>query len=363
MHTVGSVPKAEELVDRLMSIALQDGPTKAYATWQERKPGRLTLEGAFEQLAARDRVSGSQRGGRRGMPHAPKTRKIYADAAQRILAYFGADRPAADLGHHPEMIEAFAAQLLETLAPNTARSVLSYLKKLGHRLVTTGALPGPFLIPSIADDRGEPEAITESQYLLIRENIRSAQTRHIWDVLWYTGWRLSEALQLLVEDVDLVGRSAVLRMTKTAKREEVALPPPAVAILKKQIRRARQRRSPWVFPGRDDRTKHQADPARQLRHAGKRAGVYIVDPRTQERRTPTSHIVGRHSWATSMAESGATEIELMVGGRWSKPAMIRRYVKADQQFKQRIADRVTELPEPSAQKVASFAAGRKGRKG
>jgi len=132
-----------------------------------------------------------------------------------------------------------------------------------------------------------------------------------------TGLRKMEARDLLVDDVNVGERIAIVRHGKGNKGRVVKFDvETALAIDRYKRVRAKQERLehlPWLFLSRYGRLSDNSVPY-ILGIRSEAAGLGKIGPHKL-----------RHSWAHIMKESGATDSDLMTLGGWTSPEVMRRH--------------------------------------
>ncbi len=121
--------------------------------------------------------------------------------------------------------------------------------------------------------------------------------------MFLTGARISEALSLMWINVDFIGRSALIRQTKSGVRERRAHLPPALVAALANIPGPREGR---VF-GYSSRQSVQKPWDRACR----RAGIPLLSP----------HCC-RHGFATSLLQAGVSVVDVARLGGWGSPRLV-----------------------------------------
>ncbi|MGI9953330.1 tyrosine-type recombinase/integrase [Moorellaceae bacterium AZ2] len=159
----------------------------------------------------------------------------------------------------------------------------------------------------IPEARRAPEALERSEVnRLLREVEREGDPRDaaLIRLMLSCGLRVSEAVSLRLEDVDIGERRGVItvRSGKGGKYREVPVPPAARRALREWLafREKKYPKSPWLFPGASDE-KHLTPGAawRVVKKYAWKAKIPDLHPHTL-----------RHTCATNMLRSGANLIEV-----------------------------------------------------
>lgn len=145
-----------------------------------------------------------------------------------------------------------------------------------------------------------------------------------------TGARVSEAIRLDWDDVDLVGRTALLRKTKNGDPRTATLPEALVARLE-----ALPDREGLVF-GYASRWSFQTPWA----NAEKRACIEHMKP----------HDAGRRLFATSMVQAGVDPVTVAKAGGWKSVRMVVE-VYAQPADTREAVDRVFGTPESQSKRI------------
>lgn len=154
--------------------------------------------------------------------------------------------------------------------------------------------------------------------------VLTRQTPNYLRLLYASGMRAGEALTLQWADVDIKGRRARLRRTKTDVDRVVALDADAIAALRKQ-EKFRRPGWPWVFIGRSPLA-----PASRFNvefDAAKKKAEIVADANGE----PLVIHSLRHSFATELADGGADLFELMAATGHRSIAAAQRYIKTQEQ--------------------------------
>jgi integrase len=134
------------------------------------------------------------------------------------------------------------------------------------------------------------------------EEMAARRLRALIALLWRTGLRISEALDLIEGDLDIAERTVTVRSGKGGKRRIVAMDDWAWVEVERWLRRRRELRPGAVFcvlsGPTEGRAIHDSDVRRALKRAGERAGL---------RRRINPHAF-RHTMAVSLYREGVREL-------------------------------------------------------
>jgi integrase/recombinase XerD len=218
----------------------------------------------------------------------PRTSEAYLGVLRRFLIHY--------------------AGLLEDLDVADARAHLVYLKGQGRSASTINQAQGAFKflfthvlrrpqdmerLPIHKRPKKLPRVLARSQVRDLIRTIKHPKYRTFTMLLYSSGLRLNEALQLKPSDIDSPRMRILVREGKGSKDREVPLAHTLLDQLRNYwcIKRPKQ----WLFPGTDPaKHMHKGTIQRVIREAGREAGIHKgVSP----------HVL-RHSFATHLLESG-----------------------------------------------------------
>jgi site-specific recombinase XerD len=144
-----------------------------------------------------------------------------------------------------------------------------------------------------------PEVLSIAEIELLFANITDIQHRAILVVVYGTGLRISEALQLQPKNIDRF-RMVIRLMGKGSKERLVPLPLVVLRTLEVYYRATRPK-GPFLFPGQD--------PSSPISRNAVGEAIHIAASAAGIRRRCTPHIL-RHSFATHLHEDG-TDIRVI----------------------------------------------------
>ena len=137
-----------------------------------------------------------------------------------------------------------------------------------------------------------PKYLTYEEVELLRESADGV-TKVIFEVLYSTGLRVSELVDLDRQDIDFIEKTVWVKDGKGGKARQSKLSTRAAMILKQHLA-ARKDDEPWVFRSNFKQRMSRHSVARYLRLLGERAGL---------RRRLTPHML-RHTFATHLLDAG-----------------------------------------------------------
>lgn len=161
------------------------------------------------------------------------------------------------------------------------------------------------------------DVLTESEVLRLLKALPAVEMRELAALLYGAGLRLSEALQLRYEDIEVESRRIRVRCAKGRRERYVMLPEGFWRALR---RRGSEAVRGLVFPSRKDpqRPVHPTHVQRAIRDAA---------ARVLPGRVVTPHVL-RHSFATHLLERGANlaQVQLLLGHKSVKTTMVYTHV-------------------------------------
>lgn len=234
------------------------------------------------------------------------TVRSYAADLGHFLSYLErAGKEATDVDHR--FLRRYVAYLAtvgysrRTVARRVAtlRSFYRWLKRAGHVATNVAdALASPRVKP------GLPPHLSEAAVDALLASVEdgsdlSVRDRALFELLYACGLRISEALGLRVEDVDLVG-GTVRVLGKGAKERIVPIPSSSIPYVEAYVRRVRPR---LVAPRPEESALFVSARGRPLTDTAvrKRLRGYLRRPQVSFGATPHAF---RHSIATHLLERG-----------------------------------------------------------
>lgn len=143
------------------------------------------------------------------------------------------------------------------------------------------------------EEKPPPKFLTHEEIERLRDACRRPMERLLLEVLYSSGLRVSEAVALDWDDVNLDGKYLLVRDGKGGKARQAPLSTRAVMLLR-QYREQRKDGNPWVLQSQFRRRMSKESIERTMRVLGERAGL-------RDRLTP--HRL-RHSLATHLLAAG-----------------------------------------------------------
>jgi site-specific recombinase XerD len=256
----------------------------------------------------------------------PQTIKTYGDGVRQYLAWCAEQERPPDLSK--SSVNGFVASLLDRgHAAATARARQLAVRRFAAWLVEEEEMAvDPLLgIKAPQLDSKVIEPLTEAQLKALLKacagpEMRDRRDEAILRLMLETGARAGEVVGLTVEDVDLMGGTAVIRRGKGGKGRSVPFGPQTARALDRYLRVRRAHRlakldALWL----GDRGKAFSYDAlhKSLGMRADRAGIEGFHPHRM-----------RHTAAHRWLAAGGSESGLMAVAGWTRPDMLMRYTKA-----------------------------------
>ena len=151
-----------------------------------------------------------------------------------------------------------------------------------------------------------PVVLSKEEIELVYKQIRSLKYRAIFLVLYSTGLRISEALNLQVKDIDSKRMVVTVRNGKGNKDRTVMLSKKLLLILREYYKSCKIKPKTYLFFGTSpDKPQYPRWVQHKINLAGKKAGI---------NKNVTCHVL-RHSFATHLLENkvDVRRIQLLMG--------------------------------------------------
>jgi integrase len=222
---------------------------------------------------------------------------------------------------------------------------LDALSKMFRLAIQDGHLFAKPHIPKLKEPPARKDFVTDDEYLAVYTALEP-HMRGIWQFLFLTGWRSTEALGLRWEHV----KDTEIRFTGSTKADEPARTIPITPHLRAlfESQRALQQgvTTPWVFSF--VRGKKMA--GRPISYNGwNKARKTVVRANPKLRPNLIAHD-NRRTAADRMVRVGIDEGTAMKLGGWKTPSVFRRYAIASDPTMQAAADKLAAVPLPKAGK-------------
>jgi integrase/recombinase XerD len=233
--------------------------------------------------------------------YSPRTAEAYVSAVARLARHFRT--PPDQLA--PEPIHQFQLHLLQQRVSWSPFNQVTAGLRFFFR-VTLGRPEMVTKVPYGKKPRTLPAVLAPDEVLRLFEAAGSDRDRVLFRTGYALGLRVSELVQLCLEDIDAARQLVSVRQGKGQKDRLMPLSPRLLQELRDYWRHKRPR--PWLFPGRTATAPlHVASAQRACARALRRAG--LVKP-------ATLHTL-RHSYATHLLEAGCDllTIQRLLGHR------------------------------------------------
>lgn len=168
-----------------------------------------------------------------------------------------------------------------------------------------------------------PQVLSQEEVKTFLSVIEDPKYSAIASTLYGSGLRLSECLNLKIEDIDSSNMVITVRDGKGKKDRVTVLPESLLVTLRSYYRKARVKPVTYLFPKKDDRfspfSKRQTQSF--IHNAGLKAGIS---------KSVTPHIL-RHSFATHLLESGVNlrKIQVILGHRSLQTTAVYTHLAKD----------------------------------
>jgi integron integrase len=226
----------------------------------------------------------------RGLHYSPRTEEVYLHWCRAFIRFHDRRHPAEMAG--PE-VEAFLQHLAcqRSVAPSTHNQALSallflYTKVLRVQLPWLNEIGRPLV------RRRLPVVLTRDEVIAVFERM-GGEHRLLARLMYGTGLRLTEALQLRVKDLDFGMRAVIVREGKGGKDRVVMLPECLTQPLRDQLAHARRT---WLQDAAEQRggveMPHALD--RKYPRMGQSWAWFWVFPQDHHSTDPRSGVVRRH---------------------------------------------------------------------
>jgi site-specific recombinase XerD len=180
---------------------------------------------------------------------------------------------------------------------NSTNSIVTKIHKLnsfyGWLLQEEHILKNPMnRVEKPQETKAPPKYLTYEELELLRESADGI-TKVIFEVLYSTGLRVSELVDLDRQDIDFIEKTVWVRDGKGGKARQSKLSTRAAMILKQHLA-SRVDNEPWVFRSNYKQRMSTHSVGRYLKLLGEKAGI---------RRRLTPHML-RHTFATHLLDAG-----------------------------------------------------------
>lgn len=168
-----------------------------------------------------------------------------------------------------------------------------------------------------------PVILTQQEVKAFLSVIRNPKYYAIASTFYSSGLRLSECLNLKIEDIDSSNMVITVRDGKGKKDRVTILSEKLLSALREYYRKTPVKPITYLFPKKDDTFSHFSKRQTQqfIRDAGLRAGI---------KKNVSPHIL-RHSFATHLLESGVNlrKIQVILGHRSLQTTAVYTHLTKD----------------------------------
>ncbi|MDY0747747.1 integron integrase [Paucibacter sp. R3-3] len=259
-----------------------DRPLAARGLLRPQQPPLPPLQSAKLLDQLRERI--------RYLHYSRRTEDAYVHWCRAYIRFHGVRHPAEMGGAE---VETYLTWLSNErgVAASTHRQALSALLFLYGKVLGVG-LPWMAEIGRPQVKRRLPVVLSQSEVMAILDHMEGTR-RLLAQLLYGTGLRISEALQLRVKDLDFAHGAVIVREGKGAKDRVVMLPESLVPGLHEQLNAAR---SLWTFDQAEGRGGVFMPDAleRKYPRAGAAWAWFWVFPQAEHSTDPRSGVVRRH---------------------------------------------------------------------
>ena len=175
-------------------------------------------------------------------------------------------------------------------------------------------------IPYQKTGRKLPVVLSQGEVRAILQTLKNLKHRALLMTVYAAGLRVSEVVNLRVEDIDSARRMLRIEQGKQRRDRCVMLSEKLLVVLRQYWRSLRPR--PWLFPGRD--------PGRPLTRSSVQRVFYQARDAAGITKKVSVHCL-RHSFATHLLESGVhiRKIQLLLGHRSLHSTQVYTHVAND----------------------------------
>ena len=245
--------------------------------------------------------------------YATSTQKTYIDMLDKFFKYCY-PKPVQEIDQ--EIIQTYLEEIVITrnLSASYQNQVINaikfYLEKVLGRERTSYVLDRPIKSKKL------PIVLSQAEMKLVLSNIKNIKHKTIISTIYGCGLRVSECLNLKIEDIDSTKNRVIVRNSKGNKDRLTLLPKQLLDQLRVYYRAYRP--EDWLFEGPN----HAQYSASSIRKVLSRALV-----KSKIRKPASLHSL-RHSFATHLLESGTNlrYIQKLLGHSSSKTTEIYTHV-------------------------------------
>jgi integrase/recombinase XerD len=245
--------------------------------------------------------------------YSPKSRKAYLNHIKRFVLYFQLDPMELD----EKKVKRYLLELLENekFSHSYVNQAISSIKFFFHKVLKKERLL--LVIPRPKKQDKLPEVLSQQEVSSILYSIQNEKHRALLFIVYSAGLRVSEVVNLKIEDVDSDRMLIHIRQGKGRKDRYTMLSEVALDALRSYAKKYTPRY--WLFPG-DNIDKHIT--IRTVQKIFEKARDHV-----QIKKKVSVHTL-RHSFATHLLEGGTDlrYIQELLGHKNSKTTEIYTHV-------------------------------------
>jgi integrase/recombinase XerD len=246
----------------------------------------------------------------------PKTIKVYVHAVAKFARHFGRSPDALS----DEDLRAYFIHLLDQgLARSTCVVIRNALRHL-----YTDTLDRPNRLEKLPRPKREtrlPVVLSREEVQRLFATVTNLKQKALFMVAYDAGLRLSELLNLRLDDIDSQRMAIRIRQGKGKKDRYARLTPGLLKLLQQYWREYRPQT--WLFPGATmDKQYDMTTPGQLLKKACRKAGIT---------KRVSMHTL-RHSFATHLLDAGANlrVIQQMLGHERIQTTCLYTHISLEQ---------------------------------
>ncbi|HRC33243.1 MAG TPA: tyrosine-type recombinase/integrase [Bacteroidia bacterium] len=230
--------------------------------------------------------------------YSPRTIKMYLVYVQKLLE----ETPKMPQEMDKQDIVGFLARAREKNVSNATLSLMHsalkffFQQHIGKKIIDDIKIP--------KKGKKLPSVLTVNELKDIFKNTKVGRNRLLLQFIYSTGVRVSEAVNMRVNELDFDNSTALVKSGKGNKDRVVVLSQKWITFIKKYLNRKKVQ-SEYLFSKKNGKKISTDTVERIIRHSAKESGI-------SKRVTP--HVL-RHSFATHLLESGENirKIQILLG--------------------------------------------------
>ena len=226
--------------------------------------------------------------------YAKSTTKTYISQIKMFLSFFRKDAKSISISE----IEMYIRKCVEQdkISFSTQKAILGTIK-LFYKLVFDKDIAIEYLYPSRQEYK-LPNVLSQKEVKTLLENISNIKHKALLSLIYSSGLRISELLNLKIQDIDSDRMRIYIKGSKNNRDREVMLSEKILELLRKYFREYKSKE--YLFEGQKGGAYSARSVQEILKKALKKAGI---------KKHATVHTL-RHSFATHLIENG-TDIRIV----------------------------------------------------